>query len=170
MKMNKFKNKKENLDNLLAKFYSTSEVEQVKADFSFADEAFVKFPAAQPAKQTIDEIKRKIAVKLLTRKHINWPRVILQTAAVAAVVIAAAVLTLPNKSTNNNGTAKTQGQDIQLVSETDISLYEAEIAQLNNELLTLNYGEENGTNGILLDLTEQVEVEIIETDNTFWKG
>jgi hypothetical protein len=79
-------------------------------------------------------------------------------------------LTLPDKSAIENITAKTQKQDIQLVSETDISLYEAEVAQLNNELLTLNYGEGNGTNGRLFDLTEQVETEIIETDSTFWKG
>ena len=168
--MNKFKkNKNENLDGLLAKFYSASEAEQVKGDFLCADGAFEKFPAEKPAEQTIEEIKQKIAVKLSIQKHINWPRVILQTAAVVAVVIVAAVLTLPDKSTDNI-TAKTQGRDIQLVSETYISLYEAEITQLNNELLTLNYGEENGTNGTLLDLTEQVEVEIIETDNTFWKG
>jgi hypothetical protein len=170
MKMNKFKNKNENLDGLLAKFYSTSQAKQMKDDFSFADGAFEKFPAAKPAEQTIEEIKQKIALKLSTQKHINWPRVILQTAAVAAVVIVAAVLTLPDKSTIGNDAAKTQGQDIQLVSETDISLYEAEITQLNSELLTLNYGEENGTNEILLDLTEQVEAEIIETDSTFWKG
>jgi hypothetical protein len=169
MKMNEFKNKSENFDELLAKFFSTSQAGQIKDDFSFVDGAFKKFPTAKPAEQTIEEIKRNIAVKLSSRKHINWPRVILQTAAVAAIVIAAAVLTLPDKSANND-TAKTQGQDIQLVSETNISLYEAEFTQLKNELLTLNYGEENGTNGMLLDLTEQVEVEIIETDNTFWKG
>jgi hypothetical protein len=169
MKMNEFKNKKETLNGLLAKFYSASEAEQVKGDFSFADEAFEKFPTAKPAEQTIEEIKRKIAAKLLMQKHINWPRVILQTAAVAAVVIAAAVLTLPDKPTDS-GTAKTPGQNIQLVSETDISLYEAEVSQLNSEFLTLSYGEENGKNGTLLDLTEQVETEIIETDNTFWKG
>ncbi|MHB0946598.1 MAG: hypothetical protein ACYC3B_05470 [Sedimentisphaerales bacterium] len=168
--MNKFKNKNENLDGLLAKFFLASEAKQVKDDFSFVDGAFEKFPAAKPAEQTIEEIKRKIAVKLSTQKHsISWPRVILQTAAVAAVVIAVAVLTWPDKPAGSIAT-KTQGQGIQLVSETDISLYEAEIAQLNSELLTLNYGEENGTNGRLLDLTEQVEVEIIETDNTFWKG
>jgi hypothetical protein len=171
MKMNKFKNKNENLDSLLAKFFSASEAKQVKDDFSFADGAFEKFPAAKPAEQTIEEIKRKIAVKLSTQKHISWPRVILQAAAVAAVVVVAAVLTWPDKPASTGGSAaKIQEQDIQLVSETDISLYEAEIAQLNSELLTLNYGEENGTNGRLLDLTEQVEVEIIETDNTFWKG
>lgn len=169
--MNEFKNKNENLDELLAKFFSSSQADGIKDDFSFVDGAFEKFPAAKPAEQTIEEIKRKIAVKLSTRKHINWPRVILQTAAVAAIVIAAAVLTLSDKPASTGGsTAKIQGQDIQLVSETDISLYEAEFAQLKNELLTLNYGEENGTNGMLLDLTEQVEVEIIETDNTFWKG
>ena len=169
--MNEFKkkNKNENLDSLLAKFYSTNESKQIKDDFSFADELFEKFSAAEPTGQTIKDVKRKIAVRLSAPEYINWPRVILQTAAVACMVIAAAVLTLPDRSTDN-GAAKTQGQDIQLVSETDISLYEAEVAQLNSELLTLNYGEENGTNGTLLDRTEQVELEIIETDNTFWKG
>ncbi|MFA6186568.1 MAG: hypothetical protein WC770_05075 [Phycisphaerae bacterium] len=168
--MNKFKNKNESLDSLLAKFFSTSEAKQVKDDFSFADKAFEKIPTAKPAEQTIDEIKRKIAVKLSMQKHINWPRVLLQTVAVAAVVILAAVLTLPDKPAADKIAAKTQVQDIQLISDMDISLYEAEIAQLNSEFLTLSYGEENGKNGTLLDLTERVEVEIIETDNTFWKG
>lgn len=168
--MNNFKNKNENLDSLLAKFYPASDAKQAKDDFSFVDGAFEKFPAVRPDERTIKEIKQKIAAKLSSQKYINWPRIILQAAAVAAVVIVAVVLTLPDKSTTGNKTAKTQTQNIQLVSEADISQYEEEIAQLNSELLTLNYGEENGVNGALLDLTEQVEVEIIETDNTFWKG
>jgi hypothetical protein len=167
--MDNFKNKNENLDNLLAKFYSADEAERIKNDFSFADAAFEKFPAVEPDKQTTEEIKQRLAAKLSVQKQTNWPRVVLKTAAVAAIVIAAAVLILPDKSADNV-IAKAQRQNLQLVSDTDTSLYEQETSQLHSDLFSLEYGEGNGTNGMLFDIAEQVEIEIIKTNNTFWKG
>ncbi len=168
--MTEFKNK--NIDKLLAKFFPPDQAEQIKNDFVSADALFEKFPAPLPAQQTIADIKQKINRQLETRRRINWTAVLAKTAAVAAaIVIVSAVILLnfnPKKSIrlaeNKQQTSLWQGSD------TNLSTFEAEIEQLKNELLAINLGEENGKSGILTDRVEQLELEVIETENTFWKG
>jgi hypothetical protein len=170
--MSNFKNTNDNLDRLLSKFYSADQAEEMKKDFAEADGLFEKFSAPKPSEQTIAEIKNRIAVGLSAQEHINWPAVLAKTAAVAAIIITAAVLMTISSKPTDNQIAKTQPdiQKIQLIDETDISVFETEIQHLRSELLAISYGEGNGTNGSLSDSVEEAELEIIETDNTFWKG
>jgi hypothetical protein len=170
--MSNFKNKNDNLDRLLSKFYSAKQAEEMKKDFADADEFFEKFSAPKPSEQTIMEIKNKISAGLLTQKHITWPAILVKTAAVAVILITAAVLiNIRNKPTNNQiAETRPDIEKIQLIDETDISVFETELQLLRSELLAINYGETNGTNGSLSDSVEDAELEIIETDNTFWKG
>jgi hypothetical protein len=170
--MSNFKNTNDNLNRLLSKFYSAQQAEEIKKDFADADGLFEKFSAPKLSEQTIAEIKNRIAARLLTQKHINWPAVLIKTAAVAAIIIIVAVLVTIGSKPDDNRIAKTQPdiQKIQLIDETDISEFETELQLLRSELLAINYGETNGTNGSLSDSVEDAELEIIETDNTFWKG
>lgn len=171
--MSNFKNTNDNLDRLLSKFYSADRAEEMKKDFAEAEGLFEKFSAPKPSEQTIAEIKNRIAVGLSSQKNIiSWPAVLVKTAAVAAILIAAAVLMTISSKPTDNQIAKTQPdiQKIQLIDETDISEFETEIQQLRSELLAINYGEGNGTNGSLSDSVEEAELEIIEIDNIFWKG
>jgi anti-sigma-K factor RskA len=176
--MTEFKNK--NIDELLSKFFSPDQAEQIKNDFISADALFEKFPAPAPSQQRLADIKQKMAHRLENQKRISplwdalrhWTAVLLKTAAVAAIIVTASAVML----LNFNQEKPTQySQNIQQTSvwqstDTSISSFEAEIEQLKNELLTINLGEENGTNGILTDRVEQIELETIETENTFWKG
>jgi hypothetical protein len=169
--MTEFKNKNENIDNLLRKFYSPDQAEEIKNDFASADALFEKFPAPKPSRQTTVKIEQKIVQQLKKRKHTSWKIVLVKTAAVAAsVVIISAVMLLNYNRKDSTPYAKDKQQASLWQSDTDISTFEAEINQLENELLAINLGEENGTNGVLTDRVEQVELEIIETENTFWKG
>lgn len=170
--MSNFENTNDNLDRLLSKFYSADQTEEMKKDFANADRLFEKFPAPKPSEQTITEIKNRIAVRLSAQKHINWPAVLVKTVAVAAILITTAVLMTISSKPAKNQIAQTQPdiEKIQLIDETDISAFETELQQLQSDLLAINYGETNGTNGSLSDSVEQAELEIIETDNTFWKG
>ncbi|MGB8225359.1 MAG: hypothetical protein WCE45_00635 [Sedimentisphaerales bacterium] len=167
--MTEFKN--ENIDELLAKFFSPDQAEQIKNDFAAGDESFEKFPAPNPPPQILAEIKQRIAQQLENRNRISWTTVLAKTAAVAAIVVIASAVMLLNFSQKDSTQYTNDNQQASLLqSDTDISAFEAEITQLKNELLAINLGEETGTNGILTDRVEQVELEIIETENAFWKG
>lgn len=167
--MTEFKN--ENIDELLAKFFSPDQTEQIKNDFAAGDELFEKFSALNPSPQILAEIKQRTARQLENRNCINWTTVLAKTAAVAAIVVIVSAVMLLNFSPKDSIQYTNNKQQTSLLqSDTDISAFEAEITQIKNELLAINLGEEAGTNGILTDRVEQVELEIIETENTFWKG
>jgi len=167
--MTEFKN--ENIDELLSKFFSPDQAEQIKDDFASADSFFEKFPAPNPPPQILAEIKQRTAQQLENRNRISWTTVLAKTAAVAAIVVIVSAVMLLNFSQKDSIQYTNDKQQTSLwQSDTDISAFEAEITQLKNELLAINLGEETGTNGILTDRVEQVELEIIETENTFWKG
>lgn len=171
--------KNENIDELLAKFFSPDQTEQIKNDFAAGDELFEKFSAPNPSPQILAEIKQRTAQQLENRNRISplwdalrhWTTVLAKTAAVAAIVVIVSAVMLLNSSQKNSIRYTNDKQQASLLQfDTDISAFEAEITQLKNELSAINLGEETGTNGILTDRVEQVELEIIETENTFWKG
>ena len=168
--MTEFENKK--IDELLAKFFSPDQAEQIKNDFVSADALFEKFPAPAPSQQRLADIKQKIAHRLENQNRISWTAVLLKTAAVAAIIVIASAVVLLNFNQKKltQSTQNTQQTSVWQNTDTSISSFETEIEQFKNELLTINFGEENGTNGILTDRVEQLELETIETENTFWKG
>jgi len=172
--MTEFKSK--NIDDLLSKFYSSEQAEQIKNDFASADAIFEKFPVPNLSGQTTAEIKQKIVQHLESQKPISWTAVLVKTASVAAIVVtfsAVLLLTHTGKDLNQYATNEQQTSSRQIEQAEagiDVSFFEAEFKLLKNELLTINLGEDNGTNGTLVDHIEKIELEIIETENTFWKG
>ncbi len=164
-------NKNKNFDEILSEFFTPDQAEQIKKDFSAGDGFFEKYPAPAPAQQMLADIKQKMNHRLEKQKRINWPTILLKTAAVAAiVVIVSAILT--NFSNRLIQPAQNESPaSVWQKTDTNISSYEAEIKQLKNELTAINFGEEkNGTNGILSDRVEKIETETIEMENSFWKG
>ncbi len=173
--MTEFKDKNDNIDDLLKKFYTPDETRHTKNDFASADAFFEKFPAPEPSQQTLTDIKQKIAQQLENRMRTSWTAVFIKTAAVAAIVAVVSALLLVNYTGENPiKIAKNKQQQLwqsdETGSDTDISAYDDEIKQLRSELLAINLGEENGTNEILSEQIEQLELEIVVNENTFWKG
>ena len=180
--MTEFKNKmngeqsrtNENIDRLLSKFFPPNQAQQIKTDFASADALFEKFPAPNPSQQTLTDIKQRIAQRLESRKHISWTGVLVKTVSVAAVIVIISAVLLVNYTGKDLTQYAKDKQQASLwqreETDSDISTFEAEIEQLKSELLAINLGEENGTNGTLVNQIEQLELEIIETENTFWKG
>jgi hypothetical protein len=168
--MTEFKNKNDDIDNLLKKFYSPDQAQQIKTDFASADALFEKFPSPNPSQQTLADIKQKIARQLENRKRMSWTAVFIKTAAVAAIVVIISSVMLLNFNRKGSTQHAKDEQKMSLWQSEEISTFDAEIQQLKNELLAINLGEENGTNGILSERVERLELEIVETENTFWKG
>ena len=95
-----------------------------------------------------------------------------KTIAVAAVVLVASYLLL-----HDSAGRKPVGNNIQnsyraALTRTDnsITALEKEAELLGSEVMAVRLGEDNGTNEQLSDSVGNVETEIIETENSFWKG
>lgn len=168
--------KNKNIDELLSKFYSRQEAEQIKSDLASADLLFEKYPAPNLTEKTIAEIKQRIARHLENQNRISWPAVLTKTAAVAAVVaIFSAVLLLNHTGKDLNQYAVNEQQisseqTDEAEAGVDVSFFETELNLLRNEFFTINLDEDNGANGTLVEQIEKIELEIIDTKNTFWKG
>jgi len=167
--MTEFKNKNENIDDLLSKFYPPDQTRQIKNDFASADTLFEKSPAPNPSPQTIAQIKQKIDRQLEAQNRIHWTAVLVKTASVAAIIVIVSAVMLLNFNQKEPTQLASLQNDVKTF-EADLSLFSKELEQLNSELVAINLGEDNGTNGILTNQVDQVELEIIETENTFWKG
>ncbi|MBU1259790.1 MAG: hypothetical protein KJ757_06465 [Planctomycetes bacterium] len=161
-------NKKENIDNLLSRFYRADEIEQIKIDLTEADRLFEKYPSPQVSQEVIDEIKSKISRK---QRRIAFSSVLVKTAAVAAVVIIGAALLMQNiKEVPVSHSAQNGYQAALAKVDSNIASLEKEIELLRDELLAIRLNEDDGTNGELADAINNVDTEIIETENLFWKG
>jgi len=161
-------NKKENIDNLLSRFYTADEIKQIKIDLTEADRLFEKYPAPQVSQEVIEEIKLKISRK---QRRAVFSAIIVKTAAVAAIVIFGAILLMQNIDREKPVSLTQNGYQAALAQmDNNIAVLEKEIELLRDELVTIRLNEDNGTNGQLADAINNVDTEIIETENFFWKG
>ena len=162
-------NKNENIDNVLSRFYAPGQAEQIKKDIAEADRLFEEYPALPLSGETLNNIKLKISRR---RKHGAFLSVLVKTIAVAAaVLIASYVLVQDNnrqKAAENN--AQNSYQAALTRTDNNISVLEKEIELLNGEVVAVRLGEDNGTNEQLSERIGNVETEIIDTENFFWKG
>lgn len=136
------------------------------SDLTEIDRIFEKFPAPGPSPVLIEDIKRRINLR---QKRISVPNLILKTAAVAAVVLLTWFFLLddvnkPVENVNDNF------QNLISQADNNISEFEKEIELLRSELLSVRLNEYDGTNGLLTESVTSLEAELIEIDNSFWKG
>ncbi len=161
---------KENINELLLKFYPPDQAEQMGKDIAQADKLFEKFLSPQFSQQAIDKIKLKISRR---QNRVAFSGILVRTAAMAAIVIVGAVLMIQNTSPQKSAnTSSVQNSYQAAMSQTDSSItsLEKEIELLRGELCAVRLGEDDGSNGKLAEQIGNVETEIIETENSFWKG
>jgi hypothetical protein len=162
-------NKKENIDNLLSRFYSPDQAEQIKKDITQGEQLFDGYRAPQPQENIISNIKLNIS---RNRRHTGILQVLVKTIAVAAVVLVASYLLLQNTATQKPVGNNVRNGYRAAMTRTDnsITALEKEAELLGSEVMAVRLGEDNGTNEQLTDSVGNVEVEIINTENFFWKG
>jgi hypothetical protein len=162
-------NKKENIDNLLSRFYSPDQAEQIKNDIAQGEQLFDGYRAPEPQENIINNIKLNIS---RNRRHTGILQVLVKTIAVAAVVLVASYLLLQNSATQKPVGNNVQNSWQAALTRTDnnITALEKEAQLLSGEVMDVRLGEDNGTNGQLSDSVGNVETEIIDTENFFWKG
>jgi len=168
----------ENLKELFETFLDAEQAESCVEDVQKAEEILRKHPAPEPDAMLIANIKAEIAMRLPARRTDVFKHIAYKAACAAAAVmfLTAIGLNLFQKSPRKpNGmqltsiipTAIWESDDI-TAADADLVIFTTEIEQIEDELLTLQSGEDDGNGDSTIT---ELEMELIEINNSdFWKG
>jgi len=140
---------------------------ELNRDSQSIDELFARFPAPEPPPALVDDIKRRLHSK---RQRSSVPKLILQTASVAAVVLLAWFFIFDDMNVERPLAAggETSGSIFEMADQS-ISAIEKDIDLLQSEYLSVCLNEDN-SGSLFGDSLMVLESELIETDYSFWKG
>jgi len=163
----------ENLKELFERFLDSEEAEQAVEDIREGERILREHPVAEPEGELIAGIKVEVAKAVLRRKR----NVRIKSAVVAAAVIILAAISIvlfergggePERVAAVSRIPAAIWESERLADDdADLASLTAEIEQIESDLLAVKLGE-NGDNGS--GAAEELEVELIEINNDFWKG
>ena len=172
----------ENLKELLERFVGPEQAQKAAENIRKAEQILRDNPAPKPGSELIAEIKSEIGAELLrsrTTKTSRFRKTTYEVAAVAAAVIIISAVSItffpkPDKPEKPGGisyaslipTSVWEGDDI-ATDDADLAALNAEVEQIENEVLALQSGEGEG-NG--QSAVTELEMELIEIESDFWKG
>jgi len=168
----------ENLKELFEKFIDAEQAESCAEDVQKAEEILREHPAPEPDDMLIANIKAEIAMRLPARKAGVFKQIAYKVVDIAAAVIilTAIGLRLFDKSpVESEGrvvyasiipTAIWESDDI-AADDADLVIFTAEIEQIEDEVLTLQLGEDDGNGDRSVS---ELEMELIQINSDFWKG
>ena len=172
----------ENLKELLERFVGAEQAQKAAENISQGEQILRDNPAPKPSKKLITEIKSEIGAELLrsrTIKTSGFRKTAYEIAAVAAAVIIISAISIkffpktqePEKPGGISYASLIpasvwEGDDI-ATDDADLAILNAEIEQIEGEVLTLQSGESesNGQSAVT-----ELEMELIEIESDFWKG
>ncbi len=168
----------ENLKELFEKFLDAEQAESCTEDVQKAEQILREHPAPEPDDMLIANIKAEIAMRLPAGRTYVFKQIANKVVGIAAAVI---ILTAIGLRLFDKGgvepkgvvyasiipTAIWESEDI-AAADVNLAVFTVEIEQIENELLTLQLGEDDGNGD--RSVTE-LEMELIEINNSdFWKG
>lgn len=165
-------NEQENLRDLLSKFYSADEAEQVQEDILRGEQIIGDNRASEPDAELIAAIKARVSDKLAEREH-HWAGRYARIAMAAAAVVAIGFGLFLMHSHKPAGTGEVmaasggiwESEDL-TVDDASLAILVEDIEAIEDEIVSLMLGE-NGTEGISVD---EFEIELLEISGDFWKG
>lgn len=167
----------ENLKDLVGRFFDGEEAGRVVEDVRGGERIVREYGAPEPDSRLIADIKGEVGRALAERKSRAFRRAVYKAAAVAAVIIIVAAISV-RLSERGNGEAKPivaasivpaaiwESEDI-AAADAELGTFVGEIEELEDDLLALELGE-NGGNGY--EVIEELEAELEEIEGVFWKG
>ena len=168
----------ENLKELFEKFTDTEQAESCAEDVQKAEEILRKHPAPEPDAMLIANIKAEIAMRLPARRAYVFKHITYKIACAAAAIMFLTAIGLnlfqkgPRKPdgmqlTSIIPTAIWESDDI-TAADADLAIFTTEIEQIEDELMSLQFGEDQGNGDSKIT---ELEMELIEINNSdFWKG
>jgi len=168
----------ENLRELFEKLFDAEQAGRCVEDIQKAEQILRDNPAPEPDDMLIANIKAEIAMRLPAGRVHRFRRIIYEAVGVAAAIllVAAVSLQLVRKEAPGPGevvysaslipTAIWESDDITTDDE-DLAVFTTQIAQIEDEVLALQSGEDTGNGDNTL---AELEMELIEINSDFWKG
>ena len=166
----------ENLKELFEKFLSAEQAESGVEDIQKAEQILRQHPAPEPDSMLIADIKAEIAMRLPAKRTNVYTKIAYRAAyaAAAIMIITAVSLSLFDPPPIEPGqvqyasimpTAIWESDDI-TTDDTDLAIFTIEIEQIEDELRSLQSGEDisNGDSSL-----SELEMELVAINNDFWK-
>ena len=166
----------ENLKELFERFLSAEQAESGVEDVLKAEQILRQHPAPEPDDMLIADIKAEIAMRLPAKRTKIFTKTAYRVACAAAAILIISALSLSlfddnaRESYNRDSlyrvpTAVWESDDI-TTDDTDLAIFTIEIEQIEDELRTLQLGEDIGNGGSTLS---EMEMELVAINNDFWK-
>jgi hypothetical protein len=170
---------REDLTELFKELFDAERAKECIEDIQKAEQILLEHPAPEPDDMLIANIKAEIAMRLPADRGHLVRGILYRAAAVAAAVIVLATVSV--QFLKNGGqpaapgtlaqaslipTAIWESDDI-ATDDANLAVFTAEIEQIEDEVMTLQAGEDssNGDSRIV-----ELEIELIEISSDFWKG
>ncbi len=165
----------ENLKELFERFLSAEQAESGVEDIQKGEQILRQHPAPEPDNMLIANIKAEIAMRLPAKRTNVFTKIAYRAvyAAAAILVISAISLSLFDKDMEPTPrqygsiipTSIWESDDI-TTDDADLAIYTIEIEQIEDELRSLQSGEDIGDSDSSLS---ELEMELVAINNDFWK-
>jgi hypothetical protein len=163
------KENKEQLKELLEKFYSEAEAVQMAEDIETGEKLIRDYPVLEPAETTKWRIKASISKQLRAKKQHALRARVYQALSVAAVIVVVALTVkfIEKPGTNLVPTLTGDPPIVFNAMNTNTSVYSQEIDQIQRQVASLQFGQ---TADEQLNSVDELETEYIIIASDFWKG
>lgn len=169
---------RENLKELFEKFFDGEQAESCVEDIRKGEQILREHPAPEPDQTLIADIKAQIALRLQARRAQHFRRILYEVVGAAAAIIFIATISVQlfqQKDVRRTGTidqasilptAMWENDDI-TTADQDLATFTTQIEQIEDEVQTLQSGQEPGNTDSTI---EELEMELVEVNSDFWKG
>ncbi len=165
----------ENLKELFERFLSTEQAQSGVEDIQKGEQILREHPAPEPDNMLIANIKAEIAMRLPAKRTNVFTKIAFRSAYAAAAILIISAISLSLFDRNMEPVARQYGSIIPTsiwesdditTDDADLAIYTIEIEQIEDELRSLQSGEDIGDSDSSLS---ELEMELVAINNDFWK-
>ncbi len=166
---------RENLRELVEKFFDAGQTESCLEDFQKAEQILREHPAPRPDDMLISNIKAEIAMRLPARRAEISRHRVWETAGIAAAIAIMAFFgaRLSQRLAHQHSlyasvlpAALWESNNL-TADDADLAVFTVEIEQIRSEIVALELGEGTADPDNAVD---ELEMELVEISSDFWKG
>jgi len=165
----------ENLKELFERFLNAEQAESNVEDIQMGEQILREHPAPEPDSMLIANIKAEIAMRLPAKRTNVFAKIAYRAAYAAAAILVISAISLSLLDKNMEPTPRQYGtiiptsiweSDDIATDDADLAIYTIEIEQIEDELRSLQSGEDisNGDSSL-----SELEMELVAINNDFWK-
>ena len=165
----------ENLKELFERFLSAEQAKSNIEDIQKAEQILHDNPAPEPDSMLIADIKAEIAMRLPAKRPSVFMKVAYRAAHIAAAILIISAISLSLFNDNPTTVPVQRGSilpaavwdsDDITTDDAELAIYTMEIEQIEEELRSLQSGEDIGDG---VSTISEIEMELVAINNDFWK-